>query len=453
MLDEILRLRAPTDVYAFGEYVFGYRPAEHHIEMVDFIEEGYRAKQNTLVLEPRGAAKTTWSTTIWVTHKIATNPHIRVGLFSKTAQHAFDMSRGIRLTLDRNAAFREVFGHLVSAAKWTDAQWLRAGSRWHGSKDATLFANGVGGQVVSKRFDLLYMDDILDDENTANVEQMERVRTWFWKTAMPCLTPDGVVIIAGTRWADGDLYEELLTPKPEGKGWRNLVRGALIPVEGGYRSYWPSVWSIEKLMDMKDGMGSALFSCAYLNDVSGLMEGNMIHAEHFKWFSTLPEGHRFTVRMGIDLASSEKETADFTARVTTAEDEDGNFYVLSYHRERLSSGHAQFVANGWSVYPQMDAIIVEKVAYQSTLITELMRDFSHLPVMGGPPEGDKTSRVRAISAKMEAGKVFFHHSIRDSDFHRELVSFPKGHDDLCDALFMSMDLGGLDFSWAAVQVA
>ena len=48
--------------------------------------------------------------------------------------------------------------------------------------------------------------------------------------------------------------------------------------------------------------------------------------------------------MGVDLASSEKERADYTARVTTAEDDDGNFYVLSVVRDKRETHHAEFIA-------------------------------------------------------------------------------------------------------------
>lgn len=446
-----MKVQAPTDVYKFGEYVFGYQPAPHHREMVDFINEGIRTKQNTIVLEPRGAAKTTWANTINLTHRVATEPDIRIGLFSKTADHAFDMSRGIRSTLERNDQFREVFGNLVSDIKWTDKQWIRAGSKWLGSNQATMFSGGVLGQVVSKRFSLIFLDDILDEESTANIEQMERVQTWFWKTLMPCLTPDGVVIYVGTRWAEGDLAETLITPKIDGgKGWRNLIRGALYEERGELHSYWPEIWSLEKLLGMKEAMGSALFSCAYMNDITGLMAGNIFDRRDFQYFSNLPEG-KYTIRMGVDLASSEKERADYTARVTTAEDEQGNFFVLSAHRVKISGGHAQFIEDGWAAYPEMSLVIVENQQFQSTLIEEMMKDKPRIPVMGKRADTDKTTRARAVAARYEGKRVFHHVSLQDSDLEREELSFPKGHDDLVDALGYSMDLGGQDFYFSSAS--
>lgn len=451
-----MRLQAPTNVFKFGEYVWGYRPAPHHIEMVNFVNEGIDTHQNTVDLEPRGAAKTTWANTINITHRIANDPDIRVGLFSKSYDHAAGMSRAIRWTLEGNERFREIYGHLVSDSKWTDAQWMRAGSRWHGSKDVTMFASGVFGQIVSKRFDLIFLDDILDEENTLNRDQIERVANWFWKTLYPCLSDHGVIVYIGTRWAAGDMAETLITPKPDGKGWRHRVEGALMIDENedtGYRSYWPEVWPVEKLLEMREEMGSALFSCAYLNDISGLMEGNIFRKQDFQYFNVLPEG-KYIYRMGVDLASSTKERADFTARVVTAEDQQGNFWVLAVRREKLASGHAQFVKDGYDIYPNIEMVVVENQQYQSTLIEEIMRDYPRIPIRGQKADVDKVTRGRAVAARYEASKVFHHASLRDSDFEVELLSFsapPKGHDDMLDALGYSMELGGDAFSWTFVR--
>ena len=159
-----LKRLAPTDVYAFGEYVFGYEAAEHHREMVDAINAAISTRTNTVILEPRGGAKTTWGNTINLTKLIADNPDIRIGLISNTAKQANDFSRAIRWTLESNPKLHDVYGNLVSTSKWTDVEWLRKDSRWHGSKDVTLYAAGAGGAIISKRFDIILCDDILDEE-------------------------------------------------------------------------------------------------------------------------------------------------------------------------------------------------------------------------------------------------------------------------------------------------
>jgi predicted phage terminase large subunit-like protein len=447
-----LKRLAPTDPFAFGEYVFGYEAAEHHREMVNAINSAISTRTNTVILEPRGGAKTTWGNTINLTKLIADNPDIRIGLISNTAKQANDFSRAIRWTLESNPKMHEVYGNLVSTSKWTDVEWLRKDSRWHGSKDVTLYAAGAGGAIISKRFDIILCDDILDEENCANIEQREKIENWFFKTLIPCLVPDGVVVVLGTRWAEDDLYERLTTPIDEGgKGWQLLTRKALLEVDGEFESYWPEHWPVETLLQKKIDLGTALFSCAYQNDISGLMAGNVFRKEYFQYFDALDPEKHYTIRMGVDLASSEKERADFTARVTVAEDDLGNFYVLSVARDKRETHHAEFIYDGWLANPQMALVICESQQFQSTLVQEVMRDYPRVPIEGKKSDVDKVTRARAVSAKYEAHRVFHRRSLKDSDFERELLSFPKGHDDMVDALGFSMDLGGGGFFFGAIR--
>ncbi len=461
-LVELARTDGPDAVFAYGELVFGYIPAQHHRDMVAETLESILYREHEVYLLPRGGAKTTWDNTILCSWLVGKYPDIRIGMVSNTDTQAKDFSRAIKYTVEQNSAHRLVFPESKpSAAKWTDKEWLCAGSRWLGSKDVTLFAVGVGGAIISKRFDLILMDDILDEENTQSVDQREDVEVWFKKTLKPCLAPDGVVVVIGTRWGEEDLYEQFMKPTYDGGfGWKSHVVSALTEDERGQlHSYWPEYWSVDRLLKEKEEMGSALFSCSYQNDISGLLEGNIFHGP-FEHFTTLPEGHQYTIRMGVDLASSTKERADFTARVTTAEDVcqsgcmlRGMFYVLSAYRDKRESHHAEFVYDGWMAYPSISLVLVEKVQFQSTLIQEVMEDYPRIPIEGKPADGDKVTRGRAVAAKYEGHKVLHHASLRGTAFEVELLSFHKGHDDFVDSLGYSMDMGGDTFFFGSVRAA
>lgn len=457
LLNQSLLAQAKDNVFKYGEVVFGNVPAPHHIEMVDFIQSAIEDGHHAVVLEPRGFAKSTWGDTTLLSYLIAKNPDLRVGLMSKSAPHADAFSRGIRWTLESNGHFRQIFGDLVSDAKWTDGEWLRAGSRWHGSKDVTLYAQGVGGQIVSKRFDVILCDDILDKENTATREQMEKVADWFWQTLYPCLSPGGVIIVLGTRWAVGDLYEHLITPQVEevspgvfGKGWRSLVRSALVPGRRGKLVPMWDYFTLEQLMDMKRDMGSSRFACAMLNDIRGMLEGDVFRRDWFHPVDRLPDASGLTFRMGVDLASSTKERADFTAYVITAQDQLGNFYVCEAHRAKIAGGHARWVARAYDNFPGISVVVIENNQYQSTLITQLMEEYPHIPVRPKKADVDKGTRAEGVAAKYEAGKVF-HLTSLPEEFEIELVSFDKGHDDWVDALGYSMALGMSTFQFGSVR--
>jgi len=459
-LRELARTDGPDAVFAYGEYVFGYQPAEHHRKMVSQTLEAIYARSHGVWLLPRGGAKTTWNNTILLAWLVAKYPDLRVGLVSNTDMQGKDFSRAIKYTYEANAAHKDTFPDCgPSSSKWTDKEWLRSGSRWHGSKDVSCFAVGVGGAIISKRFDIILMDDILDEENTQTVDQREAVEVWFKKTLKPCLAPDGVVIVIGTRWGEADLYEQFFTPTAQGGfGWESHVVSALQPDDkGDLHSYWPEYWPVDRLLREREEMGSALFSCAYQNDISGLLEGNIFKGP-FTHFDTLPEGHSYNLRMGVDLAFSTRERADFTARATTAEDvcqkgcpNRGFFYVLSAYRDKRESHHVEFILDGWKAFPNIGLVIVESVQAQSTIIQNVMEEYPHIPIEGRKADGDKTTRARGVAAKYEAHKVLHHKSLRGSAFETELLSFPKGHDDFVDALGYSMDLTSAEFFYGSMN--
>jgi predicted phage terminase large subunit-like protein len=427
--------------------VFGYQAAPHHRELVEFMQSCIEKHISGVALLPRGHAKTTWGNTIFLSWLIGVQKDIRVGLISNTAKQSNAFSRAIRWTLETNDRYRELFGHCVSPAKWTDTEWLRKDSIQHATKDVTLYSNGALGAIISKRFDLIICDDILDEENTANIDQQERIETWFWKTLKPCLVPGGVIIVLGTRWSENDLYQKLIDPPPDGRGWPAIVRGAIrIDDEGEPHALWPDVWGLDALMAEKRDLGTANFACSYMNDISGLAEGQIFKREWFQWFDHLDASRNYTFTMGVDLASSERERADFTARVVIAEDEDNNHYVMSVYRDKRETRHREFVLDGAAAYPKLSKIVIENNQFQSTLVQDLLAT-TKLPIVGRRAEVDKRTRARAAAARYESHKVFHHRSLQGGDFEIELLQFPKGHDDMIDALGHAMDLqsGGMVF--------
>ena len=431
--------------------------------MLEHIFDGIASRENTVNLLPRGGAKTTHGNTGLGSWLVANFPDIAIGLMSNTQDMADAFSKAIRNTLELNPRFVELYGNLRSDQKWTDKEWVRKDSALIGTNNSTMFARGVGGSIISKRFDILLLDDILDEENTATPEARQKVTDWLLKTVLPCLKPDGVVVVLGTRWAVEDTYELLTADENTkvgnemGKGWRELripaVTGELDD-PSTLVSYWPEYWPVERLLEKRKDLGTPLFMCAYQNDVSGLLEGNIFPGkfQHFdKLSDVVPQGTRLTVRMGIDLASSEKERADYTARVITAEDDNGNFYVLSVVRDRRETHHAEFIHEGWLAYPEMELVVCESQQFQSTLIQEVMRDYPRIPIEGKKSDTDKTTRARAVAAKYEAGKVWHRSTLKDSAFEQELRAFPKGHDDMVDALGFSLDMGGDEFYFGSVR--
>ena len=430
--------------------------------MIQFIMDRLEARENAVVLEPRGHAKTTWANSILLSWLQSKHPNLRVGLISNTAKQANAFSRAVRFTLEANEYQHDVFGNLAGKHKWNDVEWIQKDSALIGTKDVNMYSAGAGGAIISKRFDLILCDDILDEENSANPEQREKVENWFWKTLKPCLVPGGSMIVIGTRWAEGDLYQQLI----EDKKWPSMVRGAIYlecacgqtfqrqeeadahqskaaHLAAQRRALWPDMWSLTKLEQERRDMGSAMFACSYLNDISGLMAGNIFRREWFanRYFTELPHQEKgYTWKMGVDLASSEKQRADWTARVVVAQDDEGNSFVFDVARAKIETGHREFVIDGAKANPLISKIIVENNQFQGAFVKDMINSTS-LPIVGKKAEVDKVTRARSVAARYESGKVYHHKSLEGSDFELELLQFPKGHDDMIDALGYAMETG------------
>jgi predicted phage terminase large subunit-like protein len=446
------------------------RPALHHVEMMEWILERLGRRENGVALLPRGHAKTTWFNTIMLSWLQSRHPNLRVGLISNTAKQANAFSRAVRFTLEANEYQHDIFGNLAGKHKWNDVEWIKNDSALIGTKDVNMYSAGAGGAIISKRFDLILCDDILDEENSVNPEQREKVENWFWKTLKPCLVPGGSIIVIGTRWAEGDLYQSLI----EDKKWPSIVRGAIhypcsscgndfansdafdahpCSTEPKATALWPEMWPLDKLQQERRDMGTAMFACSYLNDISGLMAGNIFRREWFanSYFTTLPDNPAgYTWTMGVDLASSEKQRADYTARVVVAKDDDNNTFVFSVNRAKIETGHREFVVDGALANPLISKIIVENNQFQGAFVKDLINSTS-LPIVGKKAEVDKVSRARSVAARYESGKVFHHESLRGSDFEVELLQFPKGHDDMIDALGYAMETGIGGAYWGSLK--
>lgn len=150
-----------------------------------------------------------------------------------------------------------------------------------------------------------------------------------------------------------------------------------------------------------------------------------------KYEDKAPQGLK--IALGIDLAISEKETADYTTGAVLGRDPAGNLHVLDVQRVRASfSQQIDFIkqlAAKWK--PAI--VAVEDVQYQRVLIQQLSAQTS-LNVRGIKPISDKVSRFAPLEARYELGQV---HHVRGlpQEFEAELLSFPIGnHDDQVDSL-------------------
>jgi len=198
--------RALSDIRFFTERVLRYQLTAFHEKWFLFQLDN----KETLILAPRGHGKSTVCTISFALWRVIQNPDIRILIVSNTASQAESFLREIRTQLTQNEVLTCLFGWAPAGSpRWSQTEII-VSERRRIAKEATVTALGVGGPVISKHYDTIILDDIIDEENARTEQQREKMQVWFYKSLLPCLEPDGEIHILGTRYHPYDLYNQLL---------------------------------------------------------------------------------------------------------------------------------------------------------------------------------------------------------------------------------------------------
>jgi len=163
------------------------------------------------------------------------------------------------------------------------------------------------------------------------------------------------------------------------------------------------------------------------------MSGTLCKSDWLKYMPMPSPQQLVQITMGVDLAISTKEEADFTAIAVLGKLRDGETVILDVFRFKGSFHQQQQeikrMAAKWS--PRI--IAIETVQYQAAVVQELMRTTS-LPVIGVTPDKDKVTRMLPVLSRYEHGHLY-HAQGLNNDYEAELLAFPYGkHDDMVDAV-------------------
>ena len=416
-----LRQACSEDILKMAR-LLGCEIAPIHKRLATAVEQG-----RSLVLAPRGFGKSTLLSVARCVFEIVRNPDVRILLASNTQAQAEAFVREARGHIERNLIFGRLFGNLIGR-KWTDRE-LIVGARRRIAKEPTIFATGVGGALVSRHFDIILCDDIVDEENSRTESRREKLRTWFFKVMLPCLEPDGRIGIVGTRYHYRDLYGHLIET--------GFVPSATIirAIDAGGKSPWPEKFSVEWLEQIRREAGTVIFNAQYQNDTEA-MKGAVFKNEWLRYYDIAPE--RLRIFQGVDLAIAQHSGSDFFAIVTTGADEWGNIYVLDCYQARLS--FRQQTAAIVERFRRFDPIkvAIESNAYQAAQV-ERVRELGGVRAVSVFTKSDKLSRAWKLSALFEDGRVFLGRNMHE--LADQLLTFPQcEHDDLFDALEMAISI-------------
>lgn len=423
-----------------------------------------------LLLSPRDHGKTTTVPRVGIEWATLFNPDINVLLLSKTYSQSKKTLDLIYNDLKNNPRIQEDFSEELSDLRRRGNQLFYNMPKEHGQRDGTVESTGILGDITGAHFNLIIMDDILDENNIKTAESRQQIINQLNGTILPLLEPGCGLTGIGTRKNPNDTYQYMI----DNPSWHVIEEKAIIKypshyeyvkdedgvvcdvvnISDDYEVLWKEKWGIKELLLKSAQMGPLIFKREYQNEVNQL-KGQVFKTEWLKhyqiWqdnYSSLPPRpplEDMNIYQGIDLAISKRKGSDYFV-ITTIGVTQKPFrkYVLDWYRAKLSfPEQCEIVPQNFSAPIndigidewEVDLIGIESNAYQVALAQELVSEWG-LPIKEIRSRGNKETRLTAGSVDYANGVYQLPSDHKEYDnFLEEYSSFPTGeHDDILDSM-------------------
>lgn len=418
----------------------------HYVEFTtaDFQKEIFNLTQDenkkfVVIVAFRGSAKSTIMTLSYPIWAMVGDLNKKfIILLSQTQQQARLILSNIKKEFETNPALMSDFGPFGQ----DEDEW-RANSLVLSKYNTRITAISSGESIrglrhLQNRPDLIICDDVEDLNSVKTREGRNKSYDWLTGDVVPAGTTNTKYIIIGNL-----LHEDSLMMRLKNQILSNKLSGTYkeYPLIKDGKILWPGKFPGEKSVQeqkLKIASESAWSREFLLTIISD--EDRIVHPEWIKYYDELPKDDEFIYTLtGVDLAISEKDTADYTAMVSANVynySEERKIYILPNPiNKRLSFPDAIEEAKNLSRslgegIPTK--LLVEDVAYQSAFIQQLEQ--KEIPAEGVKLKGsDKRARLSLTTHMIRTGKILFPRKGGEK-LIEQLVGFGiEKHDDLADA--------------------
>lgn len=489
-----------------------FEPTLHH-QMCDFAAQTQQANfedRRRLGLVPRAHLKSTLGTKGYSLWRIYRNPNIRIGVGTATTPLAKQFVIYIKQYLE-NAKLQErvwnrrphIPGRLVPILdkagfsrrnqKWDLGIWTEAEDKkvvWRGDavqvlrdkiyNEPTVLACSPNSNITGMHFDLVILDDIINDDTVATAEKREKTLTWtrdlesviiplhsesFGETYQFNEMLGDEVLVWGTRYHVDDYYKYLIDNK-EDFGikifFRNVFKNGKDATEG---YLWEPQFNEKTIIKIRKRQGVIRFTAQYLNRVvvtediifptnriTYIVPSKVIAQEKSNLVRILrkdDKGNEYGADVKlvsvIDPAISQQKSADFSVTMIGGLDRDRTFYCLDFKFGRFLPaeliGHTYHLLDKWG----LNATHIETVGYQLVLIQAFKAMFhKYRPIALIPykPRGKKEDRIKFhLQPLFDNNQIVFMQWMSNcTELQDELEFFPSIHDDIIDAASMIVEI-------------
>ncbi|KKM27053.1 hypothetical protein LCGC14_1578570 [marine sediment metagenome] len=388
----------------------------------------------------RGSAKSTIASLSYPLYRAVTGKSRFIILISDTFKQAKIHIANLISELENNKELREDYGDFRSK----DEEWTATNLVLNNGVRILSLSKGQkirGLRHLEFRPDLIIGDDIENPDSVRVKEQRDKTEEWWLSDVIPALADEGKLVLIGSL-----LHTDSLMARTKGRiltgGWGLLKE---YPIIKDGKSLWPERYDekgLERLQKQiaQSNEGKRFWLREYLLQIVP-DEGQIVTKVNY--YQKLPTIK--VIGIGVDLAISQKQTADNTAFNVAGEGDDGKIYNLYNFSKRLlfndtlSKLH-EIYENYKVLYPGVPIKIGwEDVAYQAVGIEEYTRRY------GVKPESikrtqDKHARLNLLEPRLTSGQILFRET-GDEDVVMQILNFGvERYDDLMDAAEISFNL-------------
>ena len=494
------RLRAKRSLKAFAKLYLAHHlqkpDSRMHEELYEILESlPDRPGARLAVAAPRGNAKSTLISLVFVLWSICHRHHRFIVLISDTAEKASEFLDHVKHELVRNERFAEDFPEVCEPGG-AYPRWPRWRSReiiTH--NDVKVLALGMGQNIrgrrhVENRPDLIILDDVESRENTATGEGRRKIVEWFNRSILKAGTKATQVLVVGTIQHYDSLLARLTHPIDaplwEKRVYRSVICWSDHPElwetwsailhtreeyehEGGPNAarrffeahtqamlsgtevLWPQVEDFYTLMLMRESEGPASFDAEKQNEPINPQDCLFLETDFVFWedrwsseqelIASLDGRLRYFGACDPSLGRQGRH-ADDSAIITLLKDERrGTLYVLDADIRRRKPDTIIDDILSYARIRDYVYFAFETNQFQAFMADELRRRSDaagvYLPVRDIHHSTDKLGRIQSLQPLVKSGTIQF--SRRHAALLEQLRLFPKaGHDDGPDALEMAV---------------
>lgn len=390
-----------------------YETASFHKEMFALTEATHVG--TSVIIAFRGSGKSTIMTLSYPIWALLGKQKRRfIVIISQTQQQSRLILNNIKQELETNSLLVNDFGPFYEESD----EW-RMNSLVIPRYDCRISAVSLGESIRGVRHreqrpDLIVIDDVEDLQSVRTKESRDQTYAWFHGEVVPIGDRATKIVIVGNLLHEDSFIMRLRRDIDEKRLDGHFCAYPILNEEN--LPIWTGKYpSMEAIDEEKRRVGNEIaWQREYLLRIVP-DDYRVIYPEWIKYYDELPSNesahyrHTYT---GVDLAISQKETADFTAAVTGkryGSHEDLKVYILPNPlNKKLTFPQAVealrqlsfMVGNG-----QPTTLLIESVGYQEALPQQLKRlgiDAKSVKI-----ESDKRSRLAMTSHLVQSGAILF----------------------------------------------